>query len=317
MAQVAIAAAAKARRFAPSGAALSARDIDALADFVAGAGGGLLTLTGAGCSTESGVPDYRSPQGSYAQGHKPMIHAAFVGEPLQRARYWARSLRGWRYFTSARPNEAHLSLAGLEQASYVSALVTQNVDGLHSKAGSKNVVDLHGRNDAVVCRSCAARRPRVDFQEELEAVNAEWMGAFLPQASSSPEDIRADGDAHLAHGDLREFRVPGCSLCGGVLMPDVVFFGGALKPEVRDAAQRRVEEAGRLLVIGSSCQVFSAFRLVQAAQRAGKPIAMVNIGPTRADPLIPESLRFSVRCGEALGALCARLGVEPARLPAT
>merc|ERR1712232_672678 len=169
-----------------------------------------------------GVPDYRSPQGSYSKGHKPMLHRNFVDEPEQRARYWARSLCGWRYFAGAGPNAAHRAIAALEHASYLAAVVTQNVDGLHTRAGSREVVNLHGRNDTVVCLSCAARRPRVEYQEELEEANAGWIAEFLP-AAHAVHDIRADGDAHLAHEDFRGFSVPSCRACGhGIMKPDVV-----------------------------------------------------------------------------------------------
>lgn len=280
-----------------------------MVDFVAGASGRLVVLTGAGCSTESGVPDYRSPEGSYSKGHKPMMHNAFVKEPLQRARYWARSLVGWRYFAGAQPNSAHYALAAMEEASLLDTVVTQNVDSLHSEAGSERVIYLHGRNDTVACLSCSARRPRVDFQEELEVVNAAWVAEFLP-AVTGMGDIRADGDAHLAHEDFRDFRVPGCSKCGGIFKPDVVFFGGNLEAEVRQAARQAVADANRLLVVGSSCQVFSAYNLVQRASQAGKPVALVNIGATRVDPLVPLPMRFEVRCGEALMATCRGLGIS-------
>jgi len=303
----AVAEAARAGRYAPAGAALLPRDVARLAEFVSGAGGRLVALTGAGISTESGVPDYRSPQGSYAKGHKPMEHAVFVRHPLQRARYWARSLRGWRYFANAQPSRTHTALAALEGARLVAGVVTQNVDGLHTRAGSSNVVDLHGRNDTVVCLSCGARRKRVAYQEDVETLNRAWMANFLPPVTCE-EDIRADGDAHLAHEDFRDFQVPPCGACGvGILMPDVVFFGGSLRPEVRDRAQRLLSESSRLLILGSSCQVFSAFRLVQSAHREGKPIAMVNIGPTRADPLVLDEWRFPVRCGDALTRVCEQL----------
>merc|ERR1740129_2579217 len=159
-------------QFVPQGAAVEQTGANMLVKFIAEAKGKLVCLSGAGCSTESGVPDYRSPEGSYSKGHKPMLHANFVKESLQRSRYWARSLLGWRYFAGARPNTTHLALAALEAAGSVAGVVTQNVDGLHSEAGSKTVIDLHGRNDTVVCQSCSARRPRVEFHEELEVANA-------------------------------------------------------------------------------------------------------------------------------------------------
>lgn len=309
MAGATVAAMAKVGHFAPVGVRLAARETEQLAEFIAGGSGRLLAITGAGCSTESGVPDYRSPQGSYSKGHKPMLHAEFVGSSLLRARYWARSLRGWRYFAGARPNNTHLSLAALGRAGYVDGVITQNVDGLHTKAGSANVIDLHGRNDVVECLSCSARRPRMEYQEELEVVNAAWMLENLPPLGDD-DDIRADGDAHLLRDDFRGFRVPSCSKCGGILKPNVVFFGGFLLPEVKAAAIETVEKSSRLLILGSSCQVYSAFSLVKSAHKAGKPVAMVNIGETRVDPLIPPSLKFEARCGEALPRVCEHLGVD-------
>lgn len=289
---------------------MTAESVELLADLVHNASGQLACITGAGFSTESGVPDYRSPQGSYSKGHKPMRHQDFVKEPANRKRYWARSLGGWRFFDAARPNAAHRALAGLESHGCVSGVVTQNVDRLHQRAGTVNVVDLHGRNDEVACLGCQRRRPRAGFQLELEVVNAAWIEEFLPEGASAA-DVRADGDAHLEVRDFDGFAVPACSACGGVWMPRVVFFGGSLQPEVRDAAQHLVESADALLVLGTSCQVFSAFRLVRSAVEAGKPVALVNIGETRVDNLIPSHLRLSWRCGEALEALSARLGVQP------
>mmetsp|Transcript_40984 Transcript_40984/g.112704 ORF Transcript_40984/g.112704 Transcript_40984/m.112704 type:complete len:355 (+) Transcript_40984:1-1065(+) len=294
------------REFAPEGVAVTNAGADMLAEFVAAGGGKLLCLTGAGCSTESGVPDYRSPQGSYSQGHVPMKHQQFVSDSLQRKRYWARSLGGWRFFDAAAPNSAHKALAALERQRYVSGVVTQNVDGLHQKAGMHNVVDLHGRNDEVACLGCGNRRPRAGFQQELEMLNSAWMAEFLP--ADRVADVRADGDAELGPADFREFQVPGCKACGGVWKPRVVFFGGSLNAEVRDKAATCVAEASALLVLGSSCQVFSAFRLAKIAAEAGKPIALVNIGETRIDNLVPSHLRLPWRCGEALTAVCARLG---------
>lgn len=292
----------------PAGDPLTESRVEALADFISGAQGRLVCLTGAGCSTESGVPDYRSPEGSYSKGHQPQTHSEFVKSPVQRARYWARSLRGWRYFNAARPNVTHHALAALEQASFVQGLITQNVDGLHQEAGMQHVVDLHGRNNEVECHSCHFRQPRVDFQLEIEAVNGPWIEEHLPISSTA--DLRADGDAHLDVSDFRGFVVPPCPRCGGFFMPRVVFFGGALKPEDAQAAASMVESGHSLLVLGSSCHVFSAFRLVRQAATAGQPLALVNIGGTRISPLLDPQMHFSWRCGDALTAVCARLGVQ-------
>ncbi|CAE7709209.1 SRT2 [Symbiodinium sp. CCMP2456] len=260
----------------------------------------LVCLTGAGFSTESGIPDYRSPQGSYSKGHKPMTHQEFVSSCLNRRRYWARSLRGWRYFDGAAPNSAHRALGVLEDAGYVQAVITQNVDGLHQRAGSQNVIDLHGRNDQVMCLTCSRTRPRAGYQLELEEVNAAWMDAFLPPQEVM--DIRADGDAHLDVRSFDGFVVPPCKACGGVWKPRVVFFGGSLESSVKLKAQEALRGAEALLVMGTSAKVFSAFSLVRLAAEAKKPVALVNIGETRADPLVSPDLRMHMRCSEALSA---------------
>lgn len=292
--------------FAPKGMPMPAADVEVLTQFISEDPGRLVCLTGAGCSTESGVPDYRSPEGSYSKGHRPMRHSQFVNDSKQRARYWARSLGGWRFFDSAQPNVAHRALTELERLGYIQGLITQNVDGLHQKAGMVNVVDLHGRNDQVVCLNCESTKPRREFQQELEHVNQAWIAQHLSTASI---DVRADGDAHLETKDFAEFKVPPCSVCGGVLKPRVVFFGGALDPKVKDSASHMIDGAARLLVLGSSVQVFSAFSLVKKAAEVGKPVAIINIGETRGDALVAEERRYAWRCGEALSAVCKNLGI--------
>merc|ERR1740129_359626 len=215
-------------QFVPQGAAVEQTGANMLVKFIAEAKGKLVCLSGAGCSTESGVPDYRSPEGSYSKGHRPMKHFEFINNPGQRARYWARSLGGWRFFDASRPNVAHYALVELERHGYIRGLVTQNVDGLHRTAGMMNVIDLHGRNNEVACLSCQERRPRSSFQKELEVVNAQWIKNHL--SIPSVVDVRADGDAHLEANDFAEFVVPPCGACGGIWMPRVVFFGGSLDP---------------------------------------------------------------------------------------
>jgi len=294
--------------FAPEGAKVTSDRLGRLAELVRNANGRLVCLTGAGLSTESGVPDYRSPKGSYSKGHRPMRHQEFVRDPASRARYWARSLVGWRFFDAAQPNDAHRALVALEHGRHLSGVVTQNVDGLHQRAGAETTVELHGRNDEVQCLGCGRKKPRAAFQEELQHTNRAWVAKHLLQDASV--DVRADGDAHLSVQDFATFAVPACSVCGGTWMPRVVFFGGALVPEVKHAAQLLVDEAEALLVLGSSCKVFSAFGLVKAAADAGKPVALINIGETRVDALVPAHLRLPWRCGEALTALCKELGLS-------
>ena len=242
----------------------------------------LLVITGAGVSTGSGIPDYRSANGSYSRGHKPMQHAEFVRSEKNRRRYWTRSFVGWRYFSRAEPNAAHVALAELESYGFVQGgLITQNVDGLHAEAGMRNVLDLHGRIGLVECLSCGDITPRARLQERLRAANEAWAASIAPLL---PGELRADGDSEIEEAD--DFVVPSCERCHeGVLKPNVTFFGGSVPVATVQAAADAVAHADALLVLGSSMQVFSAFRLARQAAREGKPIAILNNGPTRADEL--------------------------------
>ena len=208
----------------PAAPPISPASLQALAEHVSGADR-LLLVTGAGISTASGIPDYRSPGGSYSRGHKPIQHMEFVNSEKQRQRYWTRSFVGWQYFSRARPNAAHYALASLEQRGLArGGLITQNVDGLHSAAGHHDVLDLHGRIDAVECLSCGHRSSRASWQERLSAYNAEWARAMAAN-EPLPSEMRADGDSEIAVDD--SFVVPPCAHCGtGVVKPSVVFFGG-------------------------------------------------------------------------------------------
>lgn len=293
--------------YAPRGGHPCGAALDDLVDLVRGGRGRVVCVTGAGISTESGIPDYRSPEGSYSKGHKPMQHWHFIRYPSQRQRYWARSLRGYEAFSTSKPNAAHYALAALEDNAYISGVITQNVDRLHQRAGTRNVVDLHGRNDEVQCLTCQHTLPRKNYQMELARVNASWIDRYIPP--TAVVDLRADGDAHLSVEDFAGFVVPGCKACGGVMMPRVIFFGGSLEPSVKQKARDMVENAEALLVLGSSVQVASAFRLVSTAVTAGKPVAIVNIGETRADSIVPSCLKKTWQCGAALKAVCLRLGV--------
>jgi len=252
----------------------------------------LFVLTGAGCSTDSGIPDYRDADGAWKR-QSPIQYPAFMAEPLARQRYWARSLVGWRYFGHARPNAAHAALARLETAGRIDTLVTQNVDGLHQQAGSQRVVDLHGRLDTVACQGCGARSSRAALQETLSGLNPGWEER---QARVGP-----DGDVDLEAGDFHRFVVPDCPACGGILKPDVVFFGEAVPRERVEAAYAAVDRADAVLVVGSSLMVYSGFRFVRAAADAGKPVAALNRGRTRADELL--SLKIDAGCAETLAAL--------------
>ena len=254
----------------------------------------VFVLTGAGCSTDSGIPDYRDADGSWKRT-PPVTYQAFMGEARTRQRYWARSLLGWRHFGQARPNASHHALQRLEARDRLTLLVTQNVDGLHQRAGSRQVVDLHGRLDTVRCMSCEHRLPRADFQQTLDRLNPGWAQR---QAGEAP-----DGDADLDALDFETFVVPPCPVCAGVLKPDVVFFGENVpRARVMDALQA-LADADAMLVVGSSLMVFSGYRFVHAAARAGKPVAAVNLGRTRADPLL--SLKVEQPCADALAFLLA------------
>lgn len=268
--------------------------LDALQDF-ADRHPRWLVLTGAGCSTAAGIPDYRDADGAWKRS-EPMRFQLFVADALARQRYWARSMLGWPTMAQARPTAAHAALAELARAGRVVRLVTQNVDGLHDVAGSPDVVDLHGRIDTVCCLGCGARFPRARLQQELLQRNPGWAAL---QATTAP-----DGDADLAQADFARFDVPACRLCGGVLKPDVVFFGESVPRERVAAVRDALSAADALLVAGSSLMVYSGYRFVEDAVAAGKPVAVVNRGRTRADAVL--TLKVEQEVGEVLSALAAR-----------
>ncbi|HEY0139364.1 MAG TPA: NAD-dependent protein deacetylase [Thermoanaerobaculia bacterium] len=277
--------------------------IDRLAELIASSKR-LVVVTGAGCSTESGIPDYRSPGGAWTK-HKPIYYSSFVRSAEVRQFYWARSYRGWPRFDNARPNAAHRALAELEGRGRVHQLITQNVDDLHQEAGSRAVVQLHGRNRVVVCLDCAAEYPRAEVQERLAKLNAEWLASTRWDGLHADEaDFAPDGDAEVARDRVGGFIVPDCDRCGGVLKPGVVFFGESVPPPKVTYAMGRVDEADALLVVGSSLTVWSGFRFVRRAADRGIPIAIVNIGPTRGDEL--ATLKIEAKCGEVLSAVSAR-----------
>ncbi len=252
----------------------------------------LFVLTGAGCSTDSGIPDYRDRDGQWKRS-PPMNYSVFMNDAAARQRYWARSMIGWRRFGSAQPNATHHALVELQQRGGVELLVTQNVDRLHQRAGSERVIDLHGRLDQVRCMACEHRLPRDDFQQLLLHSNPAWA---VLQASDAP-----DGDADLDGHDFGQFDVPPCPCCGGIMKPDVVFFGEGVPRERVDASTRAWQAADALLVVGSSLMVYSGYRFVDAAARSGKPVAAVNLGRTRADALL--TLKVDAPCHEALAFL--------------
>jgi NAD-dependent SIR2 family protein deacetylase len=278
--------------------------MDALAQFVDSAKR-LVVLTGAGCSTESGIPDYRSPGGVWSR-QKPILFSAFVRSEEMRRFYWARSFRGWPRFAGAQPNAAHHALADLERGGRVHHLITQNVDDLHQAAGSRRVTQLHGRNRLVVCLDCRAETPRGDVQERLAAMNDEWMAAADWSSLRGDEaDFAPDGDAEVSRDAVAGFAIPDCERCGGVLKPAVVFFGESVPKEKVDVAMGALDAADALLVVGSSLTVWSGYRFAVRARDRGIPIAIVNIGTTRADEL--ASLKIEERCGEVMQRLTAVL----------
>lgn len=245
----------------------------------------LFVLTGAGLSTKSGIPDYRDRDGGW-KGASPIQHQAFVTQLAKRKRYWARSMAGWPPVARARPNDGHRALAALEQNQRVLRLVTQNVDGLHQAAGSQAVVDLHGRLDRVVCLACDNRVSRNFVQEQLITANRGWL--------TDTDTLRPDGDIELGEVDYERFEVPDCPVCGGILKPEVVFFGGAVPPRIVERAWDALERADAVLVVGSSLMVWSGFRFVRDAVKQGLPVASVNRGRTRADDLPIE--KFDLDC---------------------
>ena len=257
-----------------------------------------LVITGAGCSTEVGIPDYRDPAGQWKRT-PPVTYQAFMGDALVRQRYWARSLVGWRVMGQAQPGRAHHALAALERAGHVPLLLTQNVDGLHSAAGSRSVLDLHGRIDTVRCMDCGHRFARADWQQALAALNPDWAQL---QARTAP-----DGDADLDGLPFADFRIPPCPHCAnGTLKPDVVFFGESVPRERVQRAMDALAQVDGVLVAGSSLMVYSGFRFVQAAAGAGLPVVAINQGRTRADALLATKLQADV--GQSLQALAQGLG---------
>ena len=254
-----------------------------------------VALTGAGCSTESGIPDYRG-QGR-AGPRNPIQHDAYLRRPDVRQRYWARATMGWVRFSGARPNAAHRALAALERGGALTGIITQNVDRLHHAAGSRRVVELHGALADVRCLGCGVVEPRAEVHARLVDENPGFLERTAP---STP-----DGDADLPDEAVTEFRVVPCRACGGVLKPDVVFFGGSVGEATMTEAWALLAGAGALLVVGSSLTVYSGFRFARRAHELGLPVALVNDGPTRADEL--AEVRVGGRAGEVLPQLAEAL----------
>ena len=273
------------------------QSVGRLAEFIQGKAP-LFVLTGAGCSTDSGIPDYRDSDGRWKRA-EPIRYQSFVRDERARRRYWARSFVGWPRVLAACPNAAHSALAVLERRGHLSQLVTQNVDGLHQRGGSRRVIDLHGRLDLVDCLACGLRLSRRRVQALLAACNP----CHRPVGS---ELLAPDGDALLDDRLADDFRVPACPACGGMLKPAVVFFGENVpKPRVEHAFARLAESRG-LLVVGSSLTVFSGYRFCLSAAQQGLPIALLNRGRTRADGL--AELKLDMGCADGLTGALRQLG---------
>jgi NAD-dependent SIR2 family protein deacetylase len=258
-----------------------------------------VVLSGAGLSTESGIPDYRGVSGSLRR-RTPMTYGEFVGSEEARRRYWARSQLGWRTIARARPNDGHHAVAALRAHGYLSGVITQNVDGLHQAAGTRDVVELHGSLDRVVCLNCRRTSPREELDRRLRQAN--------PDFQATATRVNPDGDVDLDEELVGGFRPLSCDACGsGVLKPDVVFFGENVPRPRVEHCYRLVDEAGALLVLGSSLAVMSGLRFVRYAAKAGKPVAIINRGATRGDP--HAAVRVDLPLGHALIELTTRLGL--------
>ncbi len=260
--------------------------------------GAVAVLTGAGISTESGIPDYRGPE-TRRRARNPIQFRDFMRQPEARKRYWARSMIGWPKFMRAMPNRGHIALRALEEEGWLSGLITQNVDGLHDDAGS-SAIELHGSLREVVCLACSTLRERAWLQAELERRNPAFGDA----------EIAPDGDAEVDDERLERFRMVDCT-CGGPLKPHVVFFGENVPRPRVDHAMSMVERAKALLVVGSSLAVYSGLRFVHAAKKRGIPVAIVTFGSTRGDP--DACLRIDASAGETLSQLHTLLGAPRSR----
>ena len=265
--------------------------------------GNVAILSGAGLSTESGIPDYRGPSGQARRAGQPMTYQEFTGSDSARQRYWARSHLGWRHVTGAAPNAGHRAVAALERAGLVSGVITQNVDGLHQAAGAAAVTELHGSLHQVVCLSCWSRSSREELDARLRAANPAWTTAVLEPA------LNPDGDVALE--ETGGFTVVDCLACGGLLKPDVVFFGENVPKSRVEACFSLVSSSSALVVLGSSLTVMSGLRYVRRASSLGIPVVIVNQGATRGDPLATATLDAPL--GSTLNALIRGLGLAGSR----
>lgn len=260
--------------------------------------GGALVLSGAGISTDSGIPDYRGATGSRRR-HAPMTYQTFTGDPHGRHRYWARSFVGWRQIADARPNAGHRAVAELQRAGAVADVITQNVDGLHQAGGARDVIELHGGLDRTVCLACGDVADRAGLDVRLQEANPD----FRPEAT---DEVNPDGDVELPDEALDGFVMVDCLACGGgPLKPDVVFFGETVPRSRVDHCYGLVDRAASLVVLGSSLTVMSGYRFVLHAAKRGIPVAIVNAGPTRGDD--KADVRVDAPLGSVLPDLARRL----------
>lgn len=281
---------------APSAdAALASGALDDLADLLAE--GEVVVLSGAGLSTDSGIPDYRGVTGGLRR-HTPMTYQTFTRDPRGRHRYWARSFLGWRRIRAARPNAGHRAVGDLQAGGWVGPVITQNVDGLHQAGGAADVLELHGGLDRTVCLGCGHVAGRAELDARLQVANP----TFGPRV----EEVNPDGDAELPDELLDGFVMVDCLACGdGPLKPDVVFFGETVPRDRVERSFAHVEGAGSLLVLGSSLTVMSGYRFVLRAAKLGIPVAIVNLGPTRGDA--KADVRVDAPLGEVLPRLVRRV----------
>lgn len=281
---------------------LEVSDLGTLEDLVGiVADGGVVVLSGAGLSTESGIPDYRGPDG--LRRVEPMTFGEFAGSSEARRRYWARSYIGWQRFNAASPNSGHCHVTELQRAGYVGPIITQNVDGLHQDAGAIDVTELHGSLDRAVCLTCGEITSRVGLHERMTEANPGFMERFVTAAatvgSQWGEQVRPDGDIVLADALVESFHAPRCLVCGrDTVKPDVVFFGESVPKAVVARCFELVDHSRALLVLGSSLAVMSGYRFVRRAHRAGVPVAIVTRSATRGDA--EASLRLHAPLGETL-----------------
>jgi NAD-dependent deacetylase sirtuin 4 len=292
----------------------------------------VLCITGAGVSTESGIPDYRGHGGSYHKGHKPMVHDQFMSSEKNRQRYWGRGMVGWRSFDQKHPAAGHTAISALEQMGRLGvafsdkaefyndvrdvmdgvhkyagqrqlSLITQNVDTLHRRAGSQHLIELHGRTDRLKCMQCGTYRDRKCFHTDLETLNSDWLAQALQQTTHG--DMRPDGDAAVQTENYDPIQIPPCTSCGGFLKPDVVFFGDSVPVHRVEQCRSAVEHSDGLLVVGSSLAVHSAFKHVRAACQQGIPVCILNVGQTRAETEGLDVLKIEAPIGSTLSAVAA------------